>query len=217
MSTVSSGHPETVADLLARLDFVPAERIRLHPAPGTATEGDALRTAERDEPTCELFDGTLVEKPVGVYESVVAATLVGILRSFVAEHDLGVVITTDAPVRVAPEQIRVPDAGFFSWETLGGVKEPISPVTPDLAVEVLSPGNTAAEMSRKQGEYFASGARLVWLVDPSKRTVEVAEAPDASTTVGEADRLDGGTLLPGFDVLVGDLFRDADRLQSGRP
>ena len=65
--------------------------------------------------------------------------------------------------------VRIPDVAFTSWERLPGRRvppEPIPELAPDLAVEVLSQSNTEAEMTRKRGEYFAAGVRLVWLVDP---------------------------------------------------
>ena len=68
--------------------------------------------------------------------------------------------------------------GFHSWNRLPGresPKEPIPDLAPDLAVEVLSEGNTKAEMTRKVREYFDAGVILVWLIDPRKRTAQVFE------------------------------------------
>ena len=79
------------------------------------------------------------------------------------------------------------------------------------AIEVLSPSNTEKEMERKRKEYFFGGTRLVWIVDESKRTVEVWTSPDDCVTLTEGDTLDGGDLLPGFRVALKDIFVDPPR------
>ena len=73
-------------------------------------------------------------------------------------------------------------------------------------MEVLSESNTPKEMERKLHEYFAAGVRLVWYVDPEKRIVEVFTRPDQSTRLTEKDTLDGGDVLPGFQLSVASLF-----------
>jgi Uma2 family endonuclease len=78
-------------------------------------------------------------------------------------------------------------------------------------VEVLGAGNTPGEMARKRQEYFAAGVRLVWLVDPETRTVEMYTDPDQSTVRHEADMLEGGAVLPGFALPLRELFAEFDR------
>ncbi|CAA9388406.1 MAG: hypothetical protein AVDCRST_MAG64-1045, partial [uncultured Phycisphaerae bacterium] len=63
------------AEWLAALGGVPLSRIIFDPWPGTATEADLLLFVERDKRLCELIDGTLVEKPVGYFESLIAGLL----------------------------------------------------------------------------------------------------------------------------------------------
>src|SRR5206468_1626606 len=89
---------------------------------------------------------------------------------------------------------------------------PILDRAPDLAVEVLSKGNTRAEMDRKLREYFAAGVRLVWLIDPKTRTARVHTSPEEMTRLGEGDTLDGGDVLPGFALPLRDLLRPDARL-----
>ena len=89
--------------------------------------------------------------------------------------------------------------------------EPVPDLAPDLAVEVLSAGNTPGEMARKRQEYFAAGVHFVWQVDPDTRTVEVFTAPDQSTVLHEAQTLAGGTVLPGFTLPLQELFGELDR------
>jgi Uma2 family endonuclease len=105
--------------------------------------------------------------------------------------------------------VRIPDLSFLSWERLPGrriPKQPILGLAPDLAVEVLSPGNTGAEMALKVREYFLAGIRLVWLVDPHKRLVRAYTAPDQFVRLTEQDSLDGGDVLPGLQLPVKRIF-----------
>ena len=89
--------------------------------------------------------------------------------------------------------------------------EPIPSLAPDLAVEILSEGNTKAEMERKLQEYFAAGTQLVWYFDPRSRTVTVYTAPDQFTILNESQTLDGGELLPGLVISLHELFERASR------
>jgi Uma2 family endonuclease len=82
-------------------------------------------------------------------------------------------------------------------------------VAPDLAVEVLSEGNTEAEMERKLREYFDAGVLLVWYVDPEARTVRVYTSPGEARLLGEEDTLDGGSVLPGFRLSIRGWFEEA--------
>ncbi len=204
----------TMADLQAHLGDIPAERIRLEPHPGTATEKDLLRVAAKEDRLCELIDGTLVEKTMGWQESYVATLILRVLANFVQEHDLGVVLGADATLRILPRQVRLPDACFISWQrfpkkSLKNV--PIPALVPDLAVEVLSKSNTKREMDRKLSEYFKAGVRLVWYVDPLSRDARPYTSPDQVTHVAEQGYLDGGEVLPGFRLSLAELFAEADR------
>ncbi len=204
----------TLADLLERLGGIAPGRILIRPAPGTATEADVLEVGRREHRLCELVDGVLVEKAMGLRESILAGAILAWLRGFVIPRNLGVVSGADGTMRLMPGLVRIPDVAFLSWGRLPGRRlpdEPIPDLAPDLAVEVLSAGNTPGEMARKCGEYFAAGARLVWLVDPESRTVAVHTAPDRSTLLSADRALDGGAVLPGFALPLPDLFAELDR------
>jgi Uma2 family endonuclease len=201
---------DNVAELWHALGDVPLERIVMNPLPGTATEQDLLTLVERDKRLVELIDGTLVEKPVGSLESAIAGWLITYLNVFIGPRKLGVVFGEAAMMRIVSSRVRLPDVSFFSRERLatwGG--KPILNVAPDLAVEVISEGNTKAEMRQKMKEYFDSGTRLVWLVYPKTRTIEVYEqlTEQPARTLGHTDTLDGGSVLPGFAVPVADVFQ----------
>jgi Uma2 family endonuclease len=204
----------TLADLLDRLGSIPPERVRLRPPCGTATEHDVIEADAHEDRLCELVDGTLVEKPMGWYESRLAIILAYFLEQYLEEHDLGVVAGEAGMVRLQPGLVRIPDVAFVSWDRLPGRElpaEPIPDLVPDLAVEVLSLSNTDAEMRRKLREYFEAGTRLVWIVDPRARTVRVYTSPARSRLVREDRSLEGGAVLPGFVLPLREWFARAAR------
>ena len=117
-------------------------------------------------------------------------------------------------MRLFPGLVRIPDVAYASWDRLPGGRRSdaaIPDLVPDLAIEVLSQSNTKAEMKLKRQEYFSAGVRLVWLVEPKTRTVDVYTSKSRFKRLTEADVLDGGAVLPGFRLSVRDLFAELDR------
>jgi Uma2 family endonuclease len=200
----------TVGNLLHELGDIPAKRVRLVPTPGTATTDDLLKP---ENAHCELVDGTLVEKPVGWEETLLGARLVTLLSIFVDAHDLGEVNGGDGFVELPSGPVRAPDVTFVSHVRARSRKpgQAIPRFAPDLAVEVLSPSNSKAEMARKRDEYFRSGVRLVWEIDPRTRTARVYTAADQFRDLSSADTLTGDPVLPGFALPLAELFARLDR------
>jgi Uma2 family endonuclease len=215
MTSVSTptGAIETLADLLEQLGGISPKRVRFRPAPGTATEKDVLAIHDREGRLYELVDEVLVEKAMGLRESFLAIALAAILRNFVRPQNLGLITGEAGMMRLMAGLVRIPDVAFISWRRLPNRRvptEPIPDLAPDLAVEVLSAGNTPGEMARKRQEYFAAGVQVVWQVDPNTRTVEVFTAPDQPTVLHEAQTLEGGAVLPGFTLPLQELFGELD-------
>jgi Uma2 family endonuclease len=217
---------QTVADLLRELGEIlrelgeiPPERVLWNPRPGTATEADLIACVDgADKRLVELVDGTLVEKPLGHYESRVGGTLFRLLDEFAEAHDLGICYSADATLRILPGLVRLPDVSFVAWSKIPNRELPaeaVAALVPDLAVEVLSASNTRREMERKRQEYFRAGVRLVWLIDPVARTAQVFTGPNQFTDVPADGTLDGGDVLPGFRLPLARLFERAGR-QRGR-
>jgi Uma2 family endonuclease len=200
MSVITRPKPTRVADLLASL-AVPAERILLDPHPGSATEDDVIQ-----HKMCELIDGTLVEKGMGFYESRMGIALVYFLERYLDTNPIGFLLDSSGMIRVKRDQVRLPDVSFLLWTHFPDHKLPLGQIldrVPDLPVEILSPTNTLKEMQRKRREYLAGGAKLVWEVDPIKRTVEVFTAADQSTTLDENGTPDGGCLDSSLPFVTG--------------
>jgi len=204
----------TFADLQRHLGGIPLERIRLFPPPGYATEEDVIEVEAREDRLCELEDGVLVEKPMGWYESILAAWIVSRLNAYLETHDLGQVLGADGALRLLPGKVKIPDVAFISWDRFPRTKLPRRPIpalVPDLAVEVLSETNTVEEMQGKLLEYFQAGVRLAWYIDPSTRAATAYTGPESSIEVPEDGDLDGGDVLPGFRLSLRELFEQADR------
>jgi Uma2 family endonuclease len=219
MATGTPPTVETFAELLEQLGDVPLDRIRMRPPPGTATEEDVVAAwrAPRKR-LCELVDRVLVEKAMGTKEGLLGGLIVHLLWDYLEDKDVGLAFGADGPFRLIPGLVRLPDASYISWERVPGHElsdAPIADLVPDLAVEVLSAGNTKKEMQRKLRDYFLAGVRLVWLVEPKTQTAEVYTSPEDVRRVGKNQALDGGAVLPGFTLPLKELFARGRR-KSGR-
>lgn len=204
----------TLADFMKRIGDVPYDRIRVHPSFGTATIADVTRIQETEGKICELVEGVLLEKTMGMKESTLAGFLLGLLNVFVIPRNLGKVTGADGTMQIVANLVRIPDVAFIAWDRFPDRQmpnEPVPLIVPNLAIEVLSKGNTPGEMAVKRREYFDAGVEVVWEVDPRKRTVTVYTSPADKITLGMGDTLDGGTVLPGFQLVLKDLFAELDR------
>jgi Uma2 family endonuclease len=200
---------QNVSELLESLGGIPPQRVLLRPTPGTATEKDLVAYVERTGRLCELVDGVLVEKPMGLLESIIASQIAAEIVFHLRLTNLGVVAGEAGPMRMLPGLVRMPDVSFIHWDKLPGRKfprKPISDLYPDLAVEVLSKSNTKGEIDRKLREYFLAGVSLVWVVDPPRRQVRVYIPTGETTTLDETGVLDGGDVLPGLSIPIAPLF-----------
>jgi Uma2 family endonuclease len=183
-----------------------------------AEEHHVLEIENREDRLCELVDGVLIEKDMASFESHLAMLIGYFLNSFLEKHDLGIILGESGMLRLALGLVRIPDVSFISWEQLPGRIFPddaIANMYPDLAVEVISAGNSPGEMRRKLRDYFTAGTRLVWFIYPKTRSAEVYTSPRQRKKLAEADSLDGGSVLPGFELSLRTLFARAVKRRSG--
>ncbi len=154
----------------------------------------------------ELWKGELRRMtPAGLRHGVVVGNVFFVLREYQNVHS-GLVLTGDTGFRLSkqPETVLAPDVAYISGErTKEGVPVGYFDGAPDLAVEVVSPGNTAEELERKAGAFLAAGSLLVWIVNPESRRVVIH--PDREVLKADGI-LDGGNVLPGFSCPVDQLF-----------
>lgn len=159
----------------------------------------------------ELAGGNLVREPrPAPLHARVVSTLVWLVEGSIRESGAGVVLV-DAGFLLSrePDTVRGPDISFVSAERIptdGYGHSGFWEMAPDLAIEVLSPGNRASEMQEKVLDYLAAGSRQVWVVDPRLRSVTVhTPGGEARLLMGRA-ALEGGDVLPGFRVELEELF-----------
>ena len=197
----------TASDLVERFGSIPITRVCMDPLPGTATEQDVVIINDQTNRLFELVDGTLLEKTMGTNESYLAIQIAILMGTFVKESKLGIVLGADGMMRFSPGLVRIPDVSFISKERLPNGLDPdeaVATIVPNLAVEVISEGNADREMERKLEEYFQFGVQLVWYVYPKDKNVVVYTSPTDSTI--ETETVDGGVVLPGFELSIDELF-----------
>ena len=164
-----------------------------------ATEADLLAQPE-DGNKYELVDGEIRVSPGGTRHSHVGAQIVGRLLAFVNQRRLGFVFGSDIGYRLPGGNVRSPDASYVSAGRFPQDRLPdeFADLAPDLAIEVVSPGDRARHVLDKVGEYLEAGTRLVWVIDPRKGKATAHRSLSDVRTLGPDDLLDGEDVLPGF-------------------
>jgi Uma2 family endonuclease len=160
----------------------------------------------------ELIEGELREMSPSAFDSSeIGAHILVALHAFVYGQGLGRLSTENGGYILSrdPDTVVAPDIGFVRRDAAreGIPPEQFAQVAPDLAVEVMSPTDRFVALERKAHRYLAAGTRLVWIVNPRMRTI-VAYAPSQpAREYSIGDELDGGDVLPGFRLLLADVFR----------
>lgn len=172
---------------------------------------DELLLMPKDGFHYELVRGELKRMfPTGKEHGSITMELAAPLHAYVKLNHLGQVYAAETGFKLEsnPDTVRAPDIAFVRAERIQatGRVEGYGEGAPDLAVEVLSPGNTKREMAEKVEEYFAAGARLVWIVNPKSKTITVYRSLTDIITLTEKDTLDGGEVVPGFQIPIAEIF-----------
>ena len=163
-------------------------------------------------PRYELVQGALIElMSASEGHEHTASLIIWRLSAHVFPQQLGRVYTSNRGYvtgPTSPATARMPDVSFVSTERLGQAE--LSGMlyngAPDLAVEIRSEGNTAAEMAQKVSEYLGAGGKAVWVIDLDARTLTVHTPGTPPVTLTDADVVDGGDCVPGFTCAVADLL-----------
>jgi len=172
---------------------------------------DLLRmTPDEEDHHYELDEGELIlVAPTGPLHGSIESRMDRRLGTFVESNKLGEVLCGDVGFKLGDYTVRAPDVAFLIRDRLQRTpfpKDGFYDGAPDLAVEVLSPGDSAGEVLRKAGRFIEAGTRLVWIVDPRRRTVTICRSNGPFAIVGPEGNLDGEDVLPGFSCLVSELF-----------
>jgi Uma2 family endonuclease len=159
----------------------------------------------------ELVDSRLVERNASTLSSLVEGLVYEKVQAHNRQGSHGIVWPGTLGIQCFPDQpgkVRRPDLTFVKAErfTLELLNTGFLPLAPDLAVEVISPGDLAHEVSEKIEEYLHAGVSLIWVVDPEIRIVDVYRKNGEISRLREADELLGHDVLPNFRCRVADLF-----------
>lgn len=164
-----------------------------------------------DDKEYELVDGQLVRRHMGNLAAWVAAEMATKLTNHVRGQKLGWVFTSDAGYRLDPDRplnVRKPDVSFVRFGRLPGEvpSETYEELAPDLAVEVVSPTDTARELEEKIEEYLDSGVRQVWVLYPELRTMRVHRPNGIMLLLRNGDEISGEDVVEGFRCILSDVF-----------
>ena len=174
------------------------------------TADDLLRMPD-DGTRRELVSGELREMPPSGHEhGRVTMKFSGPLSLFVDEHDLGAVYAAETGFLLAenPDTVRGPDVAFVTRDRVASVtgRRGYFPGAPDLAIEVVSPGDTYSEVEAKVEEWLDHGCRMVVVTNPRNRTLKVYRSRTAVTVLTTDDTFDGSDVVPGFRLPVRQIF-----------
>ena len=164
----------------------------------------------------EVVKGELVMSPKNNwFHGRICTRLVMAIGNFAAAHRLGAVLDSSTGFWMFNRNCRAPDVSFVPKGRLVALgfkpnEKRFFPGAPDLAVEVLSESNTRAEIDDRLKDFFASGTRLAWVIDPEEQRVEVCHSPTRRQLIGSGGLLEGEDLLPGFQFPIADLFKEWD-------
>ena len=160
----------------------------------------------------EVVNGELIISPKNNPEHGFICTEVSFaLNTHVKRHKLGAVFDSNPGFWMDNENCRAPDVSFVSRERLRGINRPAQSFfrfAPDLAIEVLSANNSRSEIDERLRDFFSSGTKLVWIIDPQTKSAEICHSLEKRKLIGPNGVLDGETVLPGFTLRLAELFRD---------
>ncbi len=187
------GRTESV--LKGRVDITPEELLAM-------PEGERY----------ELVDGVLVEKTMSLLSGRVETTLVRILGTHCVETDLGWILASTCGYRCfpwMPGRVRRPDVSFIARHRLPSEahwSDGYITIAPDLAAEVTSPMDEVYDLEEKIEEYLRAGVRLIWVIHPEVRAIQVIRADGTGLRLRSSGELSGEDVIPGFRCPVNALF-----------
>jgi Uma2 family endonuclease len=175
---------------------------------------EELKALPNDGIKREVVNGVLIEmSPPNAIHGLLAIALGYFLFQYNQKNKLGkVTAETGYVLSKVPLIVRSPYVAFISQARLE--KPDLNdyiPMCPDLAVEIVSPNDTATEVKDKIALYFQAGTRLIWVVYPNGKEIHVYDGNRANLSIVDINGiLDGGTVLPGFSLSMRDLFEDLE-------
>ena len=228
MVAAPSGVPRIMAAWRLALALAPSVRYELGSSSLPAHMAEPARiagmrmtineflVAELPEGKSELVRGEVrLTPPPEAPHGRAATNLVVMLSVYVREKRLGWVFGDSVGYELVgfPQTVRVPDVSFVRADRIpsDGVRPGLFKFPPDLAIEVISPSETATLLEEKVRDYAMSGTRLIWIVDPMRRTILTIPEDAPVSWLAEGDTLGGGSIVPGFSCPVAEVFEGIAR------
>jgi Uma2 family endonuclease len=172
----------------------------------TITDEELLRLP-KDGNKYEVVDGELRMSPAGMLHEHVVTQLIILVGAFVKAGRLGDVFSSNILYVLPSGNRRGPDVSFVAAGRLKGVQDAVFPaIAPDLAVEVLSSGDSARQVLDKVGEYLEAGVRLVWVIDPKDRKASVYRSLSDVRVAEEGGTMDGEDVIAGFGFALREIL-----------
>lgn len=196
---------------------MPIELLEGPPA-ATIEAGEDGNESERieihDREGCEFVNGEWLEKTMSTKSDRVGVRLIHALEAFVEDRNLGLVFGSETGYQIfgdEPKRLRKSDVSFVRSGVLPDDTAPDGNLTvvPDLAVEVVSPNEEAVALNQKIIEYLQAGVKLVWVIYPRTRFVEIFRPDGSANWVGAGGKLSGENVVQGFEITFESLFRGA--------
>ncbi len=159
----------------------------------------------------ELLQGEIILSPAGYRHECIVAVLLSAMLPHATKHRLGVVCGSGLGCWMTSGNLLSPDVSFIAKSRLATTaveREKYLRGSPDLVVEVLSPWDRSTRLHEKLADYFSSGTRLIWIINPSERNAVVYRTPEADRLLRVTDTLDGEDVLPGFRLPLAELFAE---------
>jgi Uma2 family endonuclease len=172
---------------------------------------EEIMALPKDGNRYELVDGELTTSPAGARHGDINVLLASRLAVFVNERKSGRVLDSSTGFRMTRGNIRCPDVSFVSREriiALGALPRGFFEGAPDLAIEVLSPSDTMDSLRTRLVDYFESGCRLAWVVNPDEKSALVYRSPQPERLLKGTDSLDGEDVVPGFSLSLSELLEE---------
>lgn len=174
---------------------------------------DELEAMPNDGYRHEVVNGKLVMSPKNNFQhEQICQRLNFALETFNRAHHLGAILGSNMGFWMANRNCRAPDVSFVAKARLLQLgfrsdTQTFFPGAPDLAIEVMSPGNTPREMDERLADFFASGSQIVWIIHPTAQSVEVCHSRTDRRLVVAGGVIEGEHVLPGFRLQVSDIFK----------